>query len=174
MLVEHVGPDCEDVTQEARPGPPGNAREPVVVPEHVAELYQQATFLRFGDNTLEVGIVVPRGLVVEGMLASVDDLLGLGQALSIQPFGGHGDDGRIVEQFGPVEPPDGRPGRRLPALQLLAPRGVRFMHAGDLHVRVLQHDLEDPLRVAVLGPVLGHPDGLDAVAYGSTPWPVMC
>ena len=107
MLVDMWALIAQDGAQEARLGPRGNAREPVVIPEHVAELYQQAPFLRLGDHTLEVGIVVPRGLVVEGVFARVDDLLGLDQALGVQPFGGHGDDSRVVEHFGPVEPPDG-------------------------------------------------------------------
>ena len=91
------------------------------------------------------------------MLASLDDALGLVQALVVAALGGDGDDGAIAEQFFfAVQEAD------LPigfvVGNLLAALGVGFVQADDFDLGVVEHCLEFACGVTVLGAVLRHAD----------------
>ena len=97
----------------------------------------------------------PAGLSYQHVLASLDDALGLVQALVVAALGGDGDNGAIAEQFLlavqeadlPIESVVG---------DLLAALGVGFVQTDDFDLGVVEHCLEFASGVAVLGAVLRH------------------
>ena len=151
----------EHVAQEARSGPVRDPDEPVVVAEHVAELDEQALLPRARDYRLEPRVVVAGRLVVEDVLSGGDDLLCVAEALQVGALRRYGGNAVVLEHLRlVVQPAHLRPGGLAGRLELAAPGGVGLVEADHLHVRVRQHDAQDPGRVAVLGPVLRHPNSL--------------
>ena len=90
----HVGADGKDVAEQAALGPFGDQVKTVVVTQHVAHLNEQLLLAGGGNDALPLRPVVSGSLVVPYVLACRHDLLGLVEALYVEPLGRHGDDSR--------------------------------------------------------------------------------
>ena len=109
-----------------------------MVAQHKAHLHLQIGGPRLCDDLLPLRPVVSGWLVVPHVLASLDDALGLVQALVVAALGGDGDNGAIAEQlFFAVQEAD------LPigfvVGDLLAALGVGFVQADDFDLGIVEH-----------------------------------
>ena len=145
----HVRADGEYLAEHAGARPVGDPGEAGAVAEHVAQLDMEVSGLCGVHQVLEGWPIVAGGLVQPDVLASVDGLLGHGQALVVAAFDGHGYDARVFQEshVAGVEPcrrgecaGDSCGGARC---------GVRLPDADRLHVGIAAQRLPFARGVAV-------------------------
>src|SRR4029079_1123958 len=97
--------DGEDMAKQARLHPLGNALETVVIAEHVADLDNQLALCNQRCDALPLRPACAGRLVVPDMLAGLDNLLHLAEALIVAPLGGDRYDPWIGEHLADIVEP---------------------------------------------------------------------
>ena len=150
--------DGEDMAQQARLNPLGDALESIVVPEHIAHLDGQIALRGQRYDSLPLRPACTRGLIVPDMFADLDHLLSLVEALVVAALRGDRYDPLIIEYLASIAEPMHTPVGSTGALQLLAPLWVGLEDAGDIHARVPMECRKLASRMAVLCAILSDPN----------------